>query len=282
MLLGAAVSLASEREQLAGTLKFFFQPAEEGPGGALPMIEAGVMRAPAVDAVVMLHVSTLLPAGTFGTRHGAMSASCDDFAIRVRGRGGHGAYPHGAIDTIPIAAEIVTSIQRIASREVDPLQSVVISVGVIRGGYRRNIVADETVLEGTIRCLDEDVRKAIPARLERIVKGISDAHRATYDIEFEFGYPSVYNDAPFTDRVVGILKDADLTVVGIPLPSMGAEDFAYFAQAAPGCYLRLGVAFPGDEDPAMTHSAQFRLDERALRNGVRAFRALAHKLPKSL
>ncbi|HZV78768.1 MAG TPA: amidohydrolase [Candidatus Binatus sp.] len=279
MLLGAAVSLAQERDQLAGTLKFFFQPAEEGPGGALPMIEAGAMLDPVVDGVAMLHVSPLLPSGVFGTRHGAMSASCDDFAIRVRGRGGHGAYPHGAIDTIPIAAEIVGAMQRIASREIDPLHSVVISVGVIRGGYRRNIVADETVLEGTIRCLDETVRKSIPSRLERIVKGICEAHRATYEIEFEFGYPSVFNDPQFTDRAVAALRDADQVVVEIPEPSMGAEDFAYFAQHAPGCYLRLGVAFPGVTDPPMTHSPEFRLDERALAAGVRAFRTLAHALP---
>ena len=281
MLLGAAVSLAQEREHLAGTLKFFFQPAEEGPGGALPMIEAGVMRDPVVDGVAMLHVSPLLPSGVFGTRHGAMSASCDDFAIRIHGRGGHGAYPHGAVDTIPTAAEIVGAIQRIASREIDPLRSVVISVGVIRGGYRRNIVADETVLEGTIRCLDEGVRKSIPSRLERIVKGICEAHRATYDIEIEFGYPSVFNDPHFTDRAVAALRDADQVVVDIPEPSMGAEDFAYFAQHAPGCYLRLGVALPGIADPPMAHSPEFRLDERALASGVRAFRALAHALPAS-
>ncbi|HEV2908658.1 MAG TPA: amidohydrolase [Candidatus Eremiobacteraceae bacterium] len=282
MLLGAAVSLAQERATLAGTIKFFFQPAEEGPGGALPMIEAGVMDAPKVDAAVMIHVSPLLLAGTHATRPGAMSASCDDFAITVRGRGGHGAYPHGSVDTIPIAAEIVGAVQRIVSREIDPLESVVMSIGVIRGGYRRNIIADKTVLEGTFRCLDEDVRKGIPARLERMVKGICDAHRATYEIEFEFGYPSVMNDPALVERIVSILEDAGETVEAIPRPSMGAEDFAYFAQRAPGCYLRLGVGFPGDTDPAMTHSPEFRLDERALATGVRTFRTLARTLPIQL
>ena len=111
-----------------------------------------------------------------------------------------------AVDTIPIAAEIVTSLQRIASREIDPLQPIVISIGVIRGGYRRNIIADRTVLEGTIRCLDEAVRKGIPGRLERIVKGICDAHRASHDIEFEFGYPSVFNAPELVDRAVSILR----------------------------------------------------------------------------
>jgi amidohydrolase len=282
MLLGAAVSLAAEREQLAGTIKFFFQPAEEGPGGALPMIEAGVMREPTVDAVAMLHVSPILAAGLLATRHGAMSASCDDFAITIHGRGGHGAYPHGAVDTIPIAAEIVSAVQRIASREIDPLESVVVSIGVIHGGYRRNIIADKTVLEGTIRCLDERVRKSIPERLERMVKGICDAHRARYEVEFEFGYPSVYNDPPLVDRACAILRDAGETVVELPAPSMGAEDFAYFAQAAPGIYLRLGVGFPGVADPPMAHSPEFRLDESALPTGVRTLRALAHGLPTRL
>jgi len=282
MLLGAAVSLAQERERLAGVVKFFFQPAEEGPGGALPMIEAGVMRNPTVDAVAMMHVSTLHPAGTLATRHGAMSASCDDFAITIRGRGGHGAYPHSSVDTIPVAAEIIGALQRITSREIDPLQSVVVSVGVIRGGYRRNIIADETVIEGTIRCLDESVRKTVPERLERIVKGICSAHRATYEIVFEYGYPSAFNDPALVDHARALLREAGETVVDLPEPSMGAEDFAYFAQTAPGVYLRLGVGFPGVSDAPMTHSPEFRLDERALPAGVRALRALAFGLPRHL
>lgn len=282
MLLGAAVSLAAQRDELAGTIKFLFQPAEEGPGGALPMIEAGAMRDPAVEAVMMLHVSPTLPAGALATRYGAMSASCDDFAITIHGRGGHAAYAHGAVDTIPIAAEVVGALQRIVSREIDPMRSVVISVGVIRGGYRRNIIADQTVLEGTIRCLDEDVRATIPVRLERIVKGICEAHRATYEIEFEFGYPSVFNSPPLVDRIRSILSAAGTTVADLPEPSMGAEDFAYFAQAAPGCYLRLGVGFPGVTDPPMTHSSEFRLDESALAAGVRALRAVALALPTQL
>ena len=282
MLLGAAVSLAAQREKLSGTVKFFFQPAEEGPGGALPMIEAGVMRDPTVDAVAMLHVSPLLPTGTFGTRRGPMSASCDDFAITIRGRGGHAGYPQGSVDTIPIAAEIVSALQRIPSREIDPLQSIVLAIGVIRGGYRRNIVADETVLEGTLRCLDESVRASVPQRIERMVRGICDAHRASASIEWEFGYPVVVNDPAFTDRVVDLLRGEGSTVVDLPEPTMGAEDFAYFAQEAPGCYLRLGAGFPGLQDQAMTHSAEFRLDENALPFGVRALRAIALSMPARL
>ena len=277
MLLGAAVSLARERERLAGNVKFLFQPAEEGPGGAKPMIEAGALTAPDVDKVLMLHVWPTLRTGEIGLRRGPMTASCDDFTIRVDGRGGHGGYPHHAVDTIPIAAEIVGALQRIVSREIDPLSPVVVSIGRIEGGYRRNVVADQTTMHGTIRCLDEGIRASIPARIERIVGGICAAHRATHAVEFEFGYPSVQNDGSLTDAVFTIAQGVDgITAVReLPVPTMGAEDFSYFAAAVPGCMIRLGCAAIGDPDPASLHSPHFRLDERVLPIGVALLRALA-------
>jgi amidohydrolase len=283
MLLGAATSLARERDRLGGIVKFFFQPAEEGPGGARPMIEAGAMRAPDVDAVAMLHVWPTLTAGSIGLRSGAMTASCDDFDIEIRGRGGHGGYPHHAIDTIPIAAEIVGALQRIVSREIDPADPVVLSIGRIDGGYRRNVVADSTRLSGTIRCLDETVRRTVPARVERIVDGICAAHRAAHEVKFEFGYPSVINDVALTDRVKRIAEEVPEVerVVELEHPTMGAEDFAYFAEAAPGCMIRLGCASAEDAEPASLHSPEFRLDERALTTGVALLRALAHRLTLS-
>jgi amidohydrolase len=282
MLLGAAVSLAGERDRLAGTIKFFFQPAEEGPGGAKPMIEAGVMSG--VDAVAMIHVWPTLPAGTIGIRRGPATASCDDFDIEIRGRGGHGGYPHLAVDTIPIAAEIVGALQRIASREVDPLESVVVTIGRIEGGYRRNVIADVTKISGTIRCLNEVVRASIPERVERVVRGISEAHRAAYTLNIEHGYPSVHNDTALADRIANIaLATAGVpAVTSIERPTMGAEDFSYFAQLAPGCLIRLGVGRPGDVAPPMLHSPNFRLDEAALTSGVALLRALAHKLPREV
>lgn len=284
MLLGAAVLLAAKRERLAGAIKFFFQPAEEGPGGAKPMIEAGVMTGPAVDAVATIHVHPTLPAGTIGLRSGPANASCDDFDLEIVGKGGHGAYPHLGIDTIPIAAEIVGALQRIASREIDPLQPVVVSVGRIEGGWRRNVIADSTKLSGTIRCLDEGVRGHLPARVERIVRGICQAHGASYTLGFQFGYPSAYNDAALVERIEAIAASTPLvpSVVALPRPMMGADDFAYFAQVAPGCLIRLGVARPGDGDPPMLHSPQFRLDEAALPVGVAIWCALGHKLPAEL
>jgi len=280
MLLGTAISLAREREDLHGTIRFIFQPAEEGPGGAQPMIEAGALNDPKADLVAMLHVWPTLPAGSIGLRVGAMTASCDDFEIRISGRGGHAGYPHNAVDTIPIAAEIVGALQTIASREIDPLKAVVIAIGRIEGGYRRNVIADTSKLEGTIRCLDESVRKSIPERMERIVAGICAAHRAKHDIEFVYGYPSVHNDAALSAKVMEIARDVPqiASLVELDVPTMGAEDFAYFAQAVPGCMIRLGCASPDDPQPASLHSPDFNLDERALACGVALLRALALRL----
>ena len=280
MLLGAAVSLARDRAKLRGAVRFLFQPAEEGPGGAQPMIEAGALRSPDVDLVAMLHVWPTLPAGSIGLRAGAMTASCDDFDIRINGRGGHAGYPHNAVDTIPIAAEVVGALQTIASREIDPLKAVVIAVGRIDGGYRRNVVADRTTLQGTIRCLDESVRKSVPERIERIVGGICTAHRASHEIEFVFGYPSVHNDPALTANVMEIARGVPQidSVVELDVPTMGAEDFSYFAQAVPGCMIRLGCASPDDPRPASLHSPDFNLDERALASGVALLRALALRL----
>jgi amidohydrolase len=282
MLLGAAVALARERAALSGTVKFFFQPAEEGPGGARPLIEAGAMRG--VDAVAMIHVWPTLPAGTIGIRRGPAMASCDDFDIEIRGRGGHGGYPHTAVDTIPIAAELVGALQRIASREIDPLESIVVAIGRIDGGYRRNVIADTTCIAGTVRCLDERVRATVPERIERITRGVCEAHRATGSVTIIRGYPSVHNDTMLADKIAAIARATDgiPAVVDLERPTMGAEDFSYYAQEAPGCMIRLGVGHPGKADPPMLHSAEFRLDESALPVGVRLFRALAHKLPAEL
>lgn len=280
MLLGAAVMLAAERDRLAGTIKLVFQPAEEGPGGAKPMIEAGVLERPKVDAAVMIHVLPLLETGVVGWRTGPMMASADEFRLEISGRGGHAASPHLGVDTIPVAAEIVGALQRIASREVDPLESVVLSIGTIHGGQRSNIICDRTELAGTVRCFNEPLRASIPRRIERIAQGICDAHGARCTLHYAMGYPSVQNDARLTRLVAQVLAQTPaIRLVELGAPRMGAEDFAYFAQAVPGCVLRLGVVPAGTRDPAMLHAPEFRLDDRALRTGVTVFRELALQLP---
>jgi amidohydrolase len=283
MLLGAATWLATQRERIAGAIKFVFQPAEEGPGGAKPMIEAGVLENPRVDAAVMIHVLPILPSGVIGWRIGPIQASADDFTIAINGRGGHAASPQLGVDTIPAAAELVSSLQRIASREVDPLESVVVSIGTIQGGYRRNVIADRTEIGGTVRCFSHELRESMPERLRRIADGIASAHGASSEIDYQWGYPPVINDARLTRLVAAIAQRTQgLRTAELPAPRMGAEDFAYFAQAVPGCMLRLGVAPPGDQRPAMLHSPQFRLDEGALRSGVQIFCELALRLPQEL
>ncbi|HLW37803.1 MAG TPA: amidohydrolase [Candidatus Eremiobacteraceae bacterium] len=284
MLLGAATLVAQERASLRGAVKFLFQPAEEGPGGAKPMIEAGALQNPDVAAAAMLHVTPLLPAGVVGVRSGPMNASADDFNVRVFGRGGHGAHPHIALDVIPVAAEIVSALQRIRSREIDPLESVVISIGVLQAGYRRNIIADRAELGGTIRCLNESVRESIPQRIERIVSGICAAHGVRCEVNVERGYPAVINDPALTAAVRTIARSTAAIpgVIELTVPSMGAEDFAYFAQAVPGCMARLGVGFADVSEPAMLHSPEFRLNENALISGVAFLRALATRLPSEL
>ena len=282
MLLGAATLLARERDRLSGEIRFFFQPAEEGPGGAQKLIEAGAMRG--VDAVAMIHVWPTLPAGTIGIRRGPAMASCDDFDIEIRGRGGHGGYPHIAVDTIPIAAELVGALQRIASREIDPLDSVVVAIGRIEGGYRRNVIADTARIAGTVRCLNERVRETIPERIERMTRGICDAHRAQFELTVTPGYPSVHNDPDLAGRIAAIARETNgvPAVVELDRPTMGAEDFSYYTHEAPGCMIRLGVGDPTKAEQAMLHSAEFRLDESALPSGVALFRALAHRLPAEL
>lgn len=280
MLLGAAVWLSENRDAVAGTVKFVFQPAEEGPGGAKPMIEAGVLEDPRVDAAIMIHVFPLLPCGVIGWRAGPIQASADDFSIEIVGRGGHAASPQLGVDTIPVMADVITALQRIKSRELEPTQGAAVSIGTVHGGYRRNVIADRTELGGTIRCLDADIRQGMPARIERIAAGVCAAHGAGYKLTYQWGYPPVINHEGLTHAVATIARaTAGISATAaLEAPRMGAEDFAYFAQAVPGCMLRLGVGFDGVAEPAMLHSPEFRLNEAALRSGVALFCALTNGL----
>ena len=178
MLLGAARALAADRRSLSGTVVLIFQPAEEGPGGALPMLEQGVLDDPKVEAIAMLHVDVRLEAGSVGITPGPVNASTDELYLTVRGKGGHGAYPHTAVDAIPAAAAMVLALQNIAARETDPLQSVVVTIGTIAGGYRNNIIADAVEMTGTLRALIRDIRDGLETRVGRIVDGIAGLQRA--------------------------------------------------------------------------------------------------------
>ena len=274
MLLGAAHVLASQREQLPGSVVFLFQPAEEGPGGAQPMIDEGALDDPRVDAIAMLHVDIRLETGAVSVTPGPVNASADELEIVVRGKGGHGASPHTALDAIPPSAAIVLALQNIASRETDPLDSVVVTIGTIAGGYRNNIIADEVRMTGTLRAHDPRVREELEARVRRIAEGVAAAYGAQAAVHVTYGYPPVVNDAALAEKFAAVLGEEGMPVRALP-PTMGAEDFAYFAQRVPGVLVRLGVRNEAQGAVHPGHSAEFRIDEAALPVGVRTLAAFA-------
>jgi amidohydrolase len=276
MLLGAARTLQSSRATLHGNVVLLFQPAEEGPGGALPMIEAGVMDAePRIEAVAMLHVDVRLDTGGISITPGPVNAAADEFYITVRGAGGHGAAPHKALDTIPCAAAIVLALQNIAARETDPLASVVVTIGTIAGGYRNNVIADSVKLGGTVRTTDPAVRDAMEARLRRIVDGVASAYGCSAELNVIYGYPPVVNDLELARAFSVHIRDTTPIVVHALPPTMGAEDFAYFAQRVPGLLVRLGVRDEARGAIHNAHSSRFRLDEAALPLGIATLVAFA-------
>jgi amidohydrolase len=268
MLLGAAAELQSERDELAGSVVLIFQPAEEGPGGALPMIEAGALEDPAVEAIAMLHVDSRLDVGTIGIVPGAVNASADELYVNVRGVGGHGAYPHSAVDAIPAAAAVVLALQNVVAREIDPLASAVVTIGTISGGYRNNVIADEVKMSGTLRAHDPAVRDALEERVRRIVAGVAAAYNVDAQVQVVRGYPPVVNDEPLAQRFAEYVRANSSLRVERPQPTMGGEDFAYFAQRVPGLLIRLGVRSESSGAVHPAHSPLFRIDEDSLPVGV--------------
>jgi amidohydrolase len=234
-LLGVARLLMNRRDQFSGTVKVLFQPAEEGGGGALVMINEGVLEDPKVDAAFGLHVDQGSPVGTISLRPGPALAAADRFTAVIKGRGGHGAHPHETIDPIAVGAQIVTALQTIVGREVDPTEPAVVTVGALIAGEAANVIPDTAELRGTLRSFNPDVRKQLATRVEEIVKGIAGALRAEVDYKYLPGYPATVNDPEMTELVWEVAAEvvgAD-NVVEPPL-QMGAEDFSYFLQRVPG------------------------------------------------
>ncbi|HEV3152603.1 MAG TPA: M20 family metallopeptidase [Candidatus Baltobacteraceae bacterium] len=275
MLLGAARVLQNMRGDLHGNVVLLFQPAEEGPGGAQPMIDEGALDDPKVDAVAMLHVDVRLSAGEIGITPGPVNASADEFYVTVEGRGGHGAYPHMAGDTIPATAAMILALQNIAARETDPLKSVVVTVGTINGGYRNNVIADEVKLSGTFRAHDPEIRRGLETRARRILDGVASAYGVRAKLDVIYGYPPVVNNAELAENFARFMRAQPNVKVEHPAATMGGEDFAYFAQRVPGVQIRLGVRNDAAGITHSGHSAQFRIDEAALPVGVQTLVAFA-------
>lgn len=280
MLLGAAHVLQDMRTELRGTAVLLFQPAEEGAGtpsvgGAEAMIAQGALNDPKVEAIAMLHVDHRLETGHIGITPGPVNASADELVITVKGRGGHGAYPHTAADAIPAAAAMVSALQHIASRETDPLKSVVVTVGTIAGGYRNNIIADEVKMTGTLRAHDPEIRNGLEKQLRRILEGVAHAYGVSVTLEVFYGYPPVVNDVALAENFSRYMKANSQLRVDRPPPTMGAEDFAYYAQLVPGVQVRLGIRNERAGSTHSGHSPQFRIDENALPVGVETLVAFA-------
>ena len=275
MLLGAARVLQADRANLCGTTVLIFQPAEEGPGGALPMIEAGALDDPPVDAIAMLHVDVRLDTGTVGFIPGACNAAADEFHVTIVGKGGHGASPHTAVDTIPCAAATVLALQNLAARETDPLKTIVVTIGTIEGGYRNNIIADRVFMTGTFRTQDAQIRGEIEGRARRIVENVAAAYGATGTLDVIWGYPAVVNDAELASTFRAYMEAETSVPVLAPAATMGGEDFAYFAERVPGLLIRHGIRNVAKGSVHPGHSPQFRLDEDALAYGIATLAAFA-------
>jgi len=275
MLLGAARVLQNMRDELPGNVVLLFQPAEEGPGGAEPMIAEGALDDPKVEAVAMLHVDPRLEPGQIGITPGPVNASADEIYITVQGRGGHGAYPHTAADAIPASAAMILALQNIAARETDPLKSVVVTIGTIAGGYRNNVIADEIKMSGTFRAHDPEIRNGLEKRARRILEGVAQAYGVSVKLEVLYGYPPVVNNVVLAQQFKNYMIENSALHVESPPPTMGAEDFAYFAQRVPGVHVRLGVRSEKAGSVHSGHSPQFRIDEDALPVGVQTLVAFA-------
>ena len=269
ILLGVAKILSAARGSLRGRIRFVFQPGEEGFGGARFMIDDGVLNHPRVDAAFALHLIAPMPVGMIGVRPGALMASMDSFTISIIGKGGHAAMPEGGVDAVVMGAQAVTALQSLISKEVSPLVPLVVHVGTIHGGNAFNIIAESIEMKGTVRCLDEGLRKSIPERMDRILKGITSAFRGFHQLDYQFGYPPVVNNGAMTE----LLKAEAADVVGREMvievpPSMAGDDMAFFLKEVPGCYFFVGA---GNAQKGLTyphHSSRFDIDEEALITGA--------------
>ncbi len=270
ILLGVGKILKEMEKELEGNVKLFFQPAEETVGGALPMIEEGCMKNPNVDYVIGLHVFTNLETGCIEVKYDKMNASTDEFIVRVKGQSGHGAYPHKSTDAIVISGHVITGLQTIISRNISPLDSVVFSIGTIKGGTGGNIIADKVEMTGTLRTLDEKQRKKAKKKISQIVKNVCKAYGGIGEVEFIEGYKALINN----DDVVKIVENKAKEILGpdkvkvAKNPSMGAEDFSYFADEAKGAFFSLGCGNKEKNINYNVHHPKFQIEEECLKVGI--------------
>jgi amidohydrolase len=272
MLVGAAHALCAQRERLAGTVMFMFQPGEEGWHGARHMIDDGLLNDPAPDAAFALHISPNMPRGVFGSRHGSLLASADEIEIKVKGRGGHASMPHDALDPVPIACEIVMALQSFVTRRVSVFNPAVLTIAKISSGTTDNVIPEEAELLGTVRTLSESTRRTVHEGIERVARNVAAAHGAWAEVEITTGFPVTVCDGRIVDlaeRTATALFGEDAWM-SMPNPLMGAEDFSYVLQKVPGAMAFLGAAPQGGDwrTCCALHSNRMVLDESVMARGV--------------
>jgi hippurate hydrolase len=267
ILLGAAALLKNQEKELPGRVVLLFQPAEEGGGGAQTMISEGCLKG--VGLIFGGHLDRHFRVGQIAVQAGVICASTDSFRIEVRGRGGHAAKPHETVDAIIAAAQLVNIVQTLISREIDPVRPAVISIGQIQGGTAANVIADRVTLTGTIRTTDPRTRTQLFEGMERMVRQTGQLYRAAIDISFSEGYPPIVNDPAAADlaRQAALATVGAGQVPGLDYPSLGGEDFSFFLDRVPGCFVRFGGQRQ-DLPEAAAHSSRFDFDEGALPVGA--------------
>jgi len=278
-LLGVASVLTAIQKDLPGSVLFIFQPAEEGPpagekGGASLMLEEGLFKDAKPVAAFALHSFPELQVGQIAFNPGPTYAAVDQFRIKIHGKQSHGAYPHQSVDPIVTGSEVVMALQTIRSRNLPPLEPSVVTVGIFRGGERFNITPGEVTLEGTVRTYKKEVQDEVERRMREILDGITRANGATFELDYQRNAPATVNDAALTQTVQPLLERiVGAENVKISEPTMGGEDFAYFANVVPGFYYRLGVVKPGTTSGGLL-TTTFRADDSAVPVGIRTMSRL--------
>ncbi|MGB7518691.1 MAG: amidohydrolase, partial [Spirulinaceae cyanobacterium] len=271
--LGTAYYLGSNRDSFRGTVKIIFQPAEEHPGGAKPMIEAGVLKNPDVDAIIGLHLWNRLPVGTLGVRSGALMAAVECFRCNILGKGGHGAMPDQTIDAVLVSAQVVNALQSIVARNVNPLDSAVVTVGELKAGTALNAIADRAYLSGTVRYFNPTLEGYLSQRVEEVIAGVCQSYGAKYELDYWQLYPPVINDTKIAELVSSVALQVVETPQGVvpECQTMASEDMSFFLKEVPGCYFFLGSANEKQGLDFPHHHPRFNFDESALSTGVEMF-----------
>ena len=265
--LGTAMVLSELQKEIAGNIRFLFQPAEETAQGAGWMVADGAMEN--VDAILSVHVYPSVPVGSVAVRYGALTAAADNLEITIVGEAGHGARPHEAVDAIWIAAQVITTLQQAISRTHNPLRPVVLTIGQMTGGRAPNVIADQVQMKGTVRSLHPETRAELPQWIEKIVASVCQPYGAKYHVDYQAGVPSVHNTASLTQLIESSAQDicGSGNVQVLTEPSLGAEDFSLYLEHAPGAMFRLGVGAPNQINHPL-HHPQFEVDEAAIVTGV--------------